>query len=244
MSEDKKWKSQIIAEEMEGFNLVASSNKDDIMETVAAINASLSSDIYVQTRSPHILKPRLISVGDPTALDYIMQAVESVISSYTTVEHFVKSNLVIDNFYAYSQNETLLDLPIEEVRKIPGLKVRYLQVDTKNKCVPIDWFIGYDAFSAYSFINLIGYGPTSIKGFLKPILRRYSNDYKVDFENDFKSIGTQGAGFFSHFRIKSKLLLSILYDLFILMSLTVTVSKQLGHALSKFQTQQVFTRKV
>ena len=32
---------------MEGFNLVASSNKNDIMETVAAINASLSSDIYV-----------------------------------------------------------------------------------------------------------------------------------------------------------------------------------------------------
>ena len=159
---------------------------------------------------------------------------DSLVGSYTVLEHFVKSNLVIDNFYAYSLNETLLDLPIEEVRKIPGLKVRYLQVDTKNKCVPIDWFIGYDAFSTYSFINLIGYGPTSTKGYLKPILRAYPNDYKIDFANDFYDVGTQGAGFISHFRIKASLLISILYELFILMCLTVTVSKSMSHALSKF----------
>ena len=55
-----------------------------------------------------------------------MQTVDSLVGSYTVLEHFVKSNIVIDNFYAYSLNETLLDLPIEEVRKIPGLKVRYL----------------------------------------------------------------------------------------------------------------------
>ena len=162
-----------------------------------------------------------------------MQAIDSFVGSYTVLEHFVKSNLVIDNFYAYSLNETLLDLPIEEVRKIPGIRVRYLQVDTKNKCVPNDWFIGYDAFSAYSFINLIGYGPTSTKGFLKPILRDFPNDNKVDFENDFHSVGTQGAGFFSHFRIKGRLLISILYDLFLLMCLVVTVSKSMSHTLSK-----------
>ena len=55
-----------------------------------------------------------------------MQTVDSLVGSYTVLEHFVKSNIVIDNFYAYSLNETLLDLPFEEVRKIPGLKVRYL----------------------------------------------------------------------------------------------------------------------
>ena len=152
---------------------------------------------------------------------------------YTVIEHFVKSNLVIDNFYAYSLNETLLDMPIEEVRQIPGIKVRYLQVDTKNKCVPIDWFIGYDAFSIYSFINLIGYGPTSSKGYLKTILRPYPNAFKVDFANDFTAVGTSGSGMLAHFQVKFWLMLEILYDLFLLMCLVMTTSKTFGHTLAK-----------
>ena len=133
-------------------------------------------------------------------------------------------------------------MPISEVREIAYLKVRYLQVDTKNRCVPIDWFIGYDAFAVYSFVNLIGYGPTGSRGFLKTILRQFPNAFTVDFANDFQAVGTKGSGIFGHYKVKVWLMLEILYDLFILLCLLMATSKAFSHTLAKIQTSQIFTR--
>lgn len=239
----KKHVSEILAQEMEGFNLVASVNKEDIFDTVIAVNASLTSDVYIQTSSPSSLKP-VYSGSMESYLDILVNTVDSFFGLYSVVEHFVKSNLVIDNFYAYALNETLLDMPISEVRQVPGLKVHYLQVDTKNKCVPVDWFIGYDAFAVYSFINLIGYGPTGSKGFLRTILRPFDEAFTVDFAEDFHSVGTKGSGIFAHFKAKFWLMLAILYDLFVLVCLILTTSKTFAHTLSKIQVAQVFTRMI
>ena len=122
--------------------------------------------------------------------------------------------------------------------------MHYLQIDTKNKCVPVDWFIGYDAFAVYSFVNLIGYGPTGSQGFLKTILRPYREAFTVDFANDFSSVGTKGAGIFTHFKAKFWLIFDILYDLFKLVCLILATSKTFAHTLSKIQVQQVFTRMI
>ncbi len=219
---------------MEGFNLVASVNRDDIFNTVEAINASLTSDVYIQMASPLSHSP---SYPVESYLDILVNTVDSFFGLYAVVEHFVKSNLVIDNFYAYALNDTLLEMPISEVRQIDGLKVHYLQVDTKNKCVPVDWFIGYDAFAVYSFINLIGYGPTSSQGFLKTILRPVREAFTVDFANDFQSVGTKGSGIFTHFKAKFWLIFDILYDLFKLVCLILATSKTFAHTLSKIQVE-------
>ena len=217
---------------MDGFNLVSSTNREDIFNTVIAVNASLTSDVYVQTRTPYSMSPNHYGSMN-NYLDIFVDAVDTFFGLYTVIEHFVKSNLVIDNFYAYSLNETLLDMPIDQLKQIPDIKVRYLQVDTKNKCVPIDWFIGYDAFAVYSFINLIGFGPTSSKGYLKTILRPHPNAFKVDFANDFMDVGTSGSGLFAHFKVKFWLILEILYDLIILLCLVLASSKTFGHTLAK-----------
>ena len=44
--------SQILAEEMEGFNLVASMIPEDIFTTIEAINTSFAAPRYVQTKHP------------------------------------------------------------------------------------------------------------------------------------------------------------------------------------------------
>ena len=62
--------------------------------------------------------------------------------------------MVVDNFYAFSYNSTLLEIPMSELESMKDLKVKYLQVDNLNKCIPQDWFLGYDQFSVYTFLNL------------------------------------------------------------------------------------------
>lgn len=47
LNEPKKFASQILAEEMEGYNLVASMMNEDILTTVEAIITSLKEPIYV-----------------------------------------------------------------------------------------------------------------------------------------------------------------------------------------------------
>lgn len=59
-----------------------------------------------------------------------------------------------DNFYAFSYNQTLLNMDVSELMKIKDLRVKYIQVDSMNKCIPQDWFLGYDQFAVYTFLNL------------------------------------------------------------------------------------------
>jgi hypothetical protein len=51
--------------------------------------------------------------------------------------------------------------------------------------VPIDWFIGYDTFSIYSFINLLGFGKSGTGGYLKTILRSQESGFDIDLKEDF-----------------------------------------------------------
>ena len=39
--------------------------------------------------------------------------------------------------------------------KNQSVRFQYLQVDSLNKCVPQDWFLGYDHFIVYSMLNLL-----------------------------------------------------------------------------------------
>ena len=61
-----------------------------------------------------------------------------------------------DNFYAFSYNNTLLNLDIQQLSEIRDLRLKYIQVNSMSKCVPQDWFLAYDQFSVYTFLNLAG----------------------------------------------------------------------------------------
>jgi len=67
---------------------------------------------------------------------------------------------------------------------VPDLRVNYVQVDSMNKCVPQDWFLGYDQFTVYTFLNLAGQ-ITGKAGFLKSFFRI---DHKVFFVNNLSMI--------------------------------------------------------
>lgn len=121
----RRFSSQILAEEMEGYNLVASMIPEDIFTTVEAINASMTETIQVQTKhrpSSYGLQP----IEYRHFFRRVIDMVDSIFGLYTLLEYYVKQRLVSDNFYAYSQNRTLLEMPIEELRKIEGIRVRYL----------------------------------------------------------------------------------------------------------------------
>lgn len=56
-----------------------------------------------------------------------------------------------DNIFAFSYNKTLLETSINDLQKNKTLRVKYLQVESKNRCIPPDWYIGFDTFVIYSF---------------------------------------------------------------------------------------------
>jgi len=62
--------------------------------------------------------------------------------------------MINDNFYAFTYNQSLLEIPLSELSEMPEVRMKYLQVDILNKCIPQDWFLGYDQFSVYTFFNL------------------------------------------------------------------------------------------
>lgn len=49
-----------------------------------------------------------------------------------------------DNAYAFSYNQDLLELTVDELSERDDVRLSYVQVDNMNKCVPQDWFLGYD----------------------------------------------------------------------------------------------------
>ena len=62
-----------------------------------------------------------------------------------------------DNFYVFSYDPEMLNLTLDEMQSRSDLRVKYVQVDSMSKCVPQDWFLGYDQFAVYTWLNLNGF---------------------------------------------------------------------------------------
>lgn len=123
-------------------------------------------------------------------------------NSIELIENLISASVINDNFYAFSFNKTLIETPLDQLKNITNVRFKYLQVDTLNKCIPQDWFLGYDQFSVYSFINLQKmFGNNNITqrqlgGHLNTYFRparawsfnfinnknRFTIDYKTDFD--------------------------------------------------------------
>ena len=65
---------------------------------------------------------------------------------------FEKGFLARDSIFAFADNRSYLDMTIDELWAAKdSLKLRYIQMDSKHKCIPPDWYIGYETFTTYSF---------------------------------------------------------------------------------------------
>ena len=159
--------SQILRDEMLGLNnMIFSENKDDILWTIRILN-----DTYINSHH-HFLKLVDREIGNkgrntsndsstPTHIkDNIYFDFEKtwriIRKVYILASNFLSAQFMNDNFYAFSYNRTLLDLPLSDLAQMPNLRVKYIQVNSMNKCVPQDWFLGYDQFAVYTFLNLAG----------------------------------------------------------------------------------------
>ena len=72
----------------------------------------------------------------------------------------------------FSYNKTLLNYSLENLRQLKNIRLRYLQIDSKHKCVPTDWYLGYDTFAIYTFYQLTGN-----KGYLKSLMKENIVDF-------------------------------------------------------------------
>ena len=128
--------------------MISSDDHNDITKTVRILNESYmhsTQNFYKLLRSEFDLSSQLKLFGDPIEM---AQKVQKVISNYASAK------LMNDNFYAFSYNQTLLDVNIQQLQ--PEVRIKYIQLDSMNKCVPQDWFLGYDQFAVYTFLNLAG----------------------------------------------------------------------------------------
>jgi hypothetical protein len=91
--------------------------------------------------------------GNQSALEALPETARKL---YKITTNFMSGKLMNDNTYAFSYNSSLLDLSVEDLLKLSDVRLSYVQVDSMNKCVPQDWFLGYDQFAVYTFHKLTG----------------------------------------------------------------------------------------
>lgn len=103
---------------------MASIIPEDIFITIDALNTSFTETIQVQTKSTP--ETYGLEFGNKNFFSRFFDRLDTVFGLFSLFEQTVKSKLVIDNFYAYSLNRTLVDMPISQLREIPGLKTQYL----------------------------------------------------------------------------------------------------------------------
>ena len=137
--------------------------------------------------------------------------------------------------YAYSRNQTLLEMSIEELSEVNDLKMFYLQLDSLHKCMPAGGNLAYDTHTIYSFIDLIGFGHQDSSGYLRTLFR--DEALEVDFGTDLLTMGGKGNGLWGHLKCKASLLIDCLFELGYMMLMVLISGKFFIHAVAKFQTK-------
>ena len=144
--------SDILNKEMKWYqNSIFSENQDDIAQTVSLLNSTYlnSSDNFSSLAKSVFGETVLHENGLQTWLHFLTRV-------YGLVMNFISSQLMNDNLYAYTYDPKYLNMTIEEL-KDQKVRMKYLQVGSMSKCVPQDWFLGYDQFAIYTWLNLGGH---------------------------------------------------------------------------------------
>ena len=62
--------------------------------------------------------------------------IEMISKANKVIGNYASAKLMNDNFYAFSYNQTLLDMNIEQLNNLKEKRIKYIQLDSMNKCVP------------------------------------------------------------------------------------------------------------
>lgn len=137
MSNDRNQENTILHEASKGYqSVIISKDKADILEAVKVFN-----DTFVhQVKHFYSLVDKQLDLQNTT----IFESEKLVFGGYRIFRNFVSGKLMNDNTYAFSYSPELLDLDVESLMKRADVRIFYMQVDSMNKCVPQDWFLGYD----------------------------------------------------------------------------------------------------
>ena len=152
--------------------------------------------------------------------DMMVRDFDSFVGIHRYIKDFLHFRHAIDSVYIYSNKEEFFNMSIEDLMNVKRARLLYVQVDSNYKHVPIDWFMNYDSFAIYTFLNLVGYGEGSLGGWMRPFFRA-ENKFIVDFKKDFFNYG-QG-GLVSFFWQKLKTVLYVLWDMLFMVSITSVV---------------------
>jgi len=102
----------------------------------------------------------------PKKPDFLNKTTEQDDGPLSYLKRFVSQSLSLkDNIFSFSYNNLLLKLSFEDLRKKTDVKVHYMQIDNRHKCVPTDWYLGYETFAIYTFYQIsegIGYLKSSL----------------------------------------------------------------------------------
>ena len=112
--------------------MIVSQDRQDIFQTIESVN-----DTYRHSLRNFLELSSMQIQEHPSLFELPMRILMNI-------NNFLSSVLIIDNFYAFTYDSSLLDLTLDELKARPDVRLKYLQVDSMNKCVPQDWFLGYD----------------------------------------------------------------------------------------------------
>lgn len=245
--------SIILKREQKGIHsLIRSEDNRDILRTIKILNESYvySTQNFYKMLNYEFSLPTMRYPDQPGEQSVNHLVLTLVQKLYRVVSNYASAKLMNDNFYAFSYNQTLLDMNLDELKSNPNLRLNYIQVDSMNKCVPQDWFLGYDQFAVYTFLKLSGQQRDQA-GFLKTYFRpkeimiNLLNNLevlKVDYGADFSGSLNHSGIFFMicYFWMRFKLLVQVLFQLAQLHGLVVISSKMLHQCLFEFNSSQRF----
>lgn len=125
-NETQRFTSMILNEEMTGFNLVASTYTEDILETMKALNATKASHVDIKQPDGKVFLRR----RDGEKNRYV-DIIDTVLDNLIGGEFFVSLMWPTESpetewVYVYSRNQTLLEMSIEELGEVENLKGTYV----------------------------------------------------------------------------------------------------------------------
>lgn len=181
--------SDILNKEMKWYqNTIFSENQNDIAQTVNLLNQTyLNSSENFSLLAKSVFGDTILHEnGFSTWFHFIARL-------YNLVMNFISAQLMNDNLYAFSFDPKYLNMTIQEL-KDQKVRMKYLQVGSMSKCVPQDWFLGYDQFAIYTWLNLGGHQIDEaghLKTFIRPARSKFNfvnnlDKIAVDYSQDFR----------------------------------------------------------
>lgn len=163
--------------------MVASFSQADILFTLKALQLTQHKRVLLKQRTE--AKNNYDYYGSlHFYYDILIRDFDSFVGFYRYIKDCLHLRHATDSVYIYSNKEEFFNLSIDDMISVKRARLMYVQVDSSYKHVPIDWFMNYDSFAIYTFLNLVGTGEGSPGGWLRPFFR-LEDKFTVDFKKDF-----------------------------------------------------------